>query len=404
MKKIINLFQLKGYWKLIIFVFLCAAAAALFQPYQSVFLKEMKNATSSQIGMFVSLNSIAGIFFSSLFAKISDKHNHRKGILTIALFSAIAGYIAYKYVKDFYLLLAISLVFIGISTMITAQMFAFAKDILESKVEDTEPYITILRTIVSFAWVFSPLLAAVLIKIPQYTGIIWGTIIGYVAAGIILHTFWGRKSKELVKTEKYTHEMVSGHKPYAYIIINFSVFTILESINVISNTNIPLYITDVLGYSSKYVGFLTGFSALVEIPCMIFLAYLSLKKIKIEYMVYCGIISSMIFFVMLKNVFSIHLIIFMFIFKSIFNAVYKGIGITFFQKMIPQNCGISTTLFTNTTRMGAIVGGVVVGSFGGYKKNFFLVAATMGAISFLLYLLGCKMEKHYNAKCSKGGE
>lgn len=59
MNKGVNI-KVKGYWQLIIF--LCAAAAALIQPYQSVFLREIKNATASQIGIFVSANSIAGIF------------------------------------------------------------------------------------------------------------------------------------------------------------------------------------------------------------------------------------------------------------------------------------------------------------------------------------------------------
>lgn len=401
MKKIINLFQLKGYWKLIVFVFLCAAASALFQPYQSVFLKEMKHATSSQMGLFVSLNSMAGIFFSSLFAKISDRPNYRKAILTLAIICAIIGYFCYKFVSDFHLLLAISSVFIGISTMITAQMFAFAKDILENTEKNTEPYITILRTVVSFAWVFSPLLASILINLPQYSGIIGGTIVSYAIAVIILHMLWDSNESRKESNNLNAIEKTNEHKPYICIIINFLVFTILESINVISNTNMPLYITDVLGYNNKYVGFLTGFSALMEIPCMMFLAYLSLKKVKTDYMVFCGILSGIIFFMSLRNISNIYMIAFVFIFKSIFSAVYKGIGITFFQKMIPQNCGISTTLFTNTTRMGAIVGGFIVGSIGGYKKDFFVVSTAMGTISFILYLLGCKMEKHYT-KLEKG--
>lgn len=384
--------KVKGFGKLIILIFSCATASALIQPYQSVFLQEMKNATSNQIGIFVSVNSLAGIFFSTVFSKISDRPNQRKKILSIALSNAIIGYICYEFIDDFYFLLISSLVFIGISTMTTAQMFAYAKDILGKEVKDTEPYITVLRTIVSFAWVFSPMLASVLVKIPKYQGIIGSVIVIYMIAFIILQLCF-RNLTEDIKVKLTDVEDIYEQKSYLYILINFFVFTILETMNVIANTNIPLYITKVLGYSNKYVGFLTAFSALMEIPCMLFLAYLSFKKIRVEYIIFYGISSGIIFFLLLKEVNSMHMIMLVFIFKAIFNAVYKGIGISFFQKMIPQNCGISTTLFTNTTRMGAIVGGIIIGSIGGYRNDFFFVAMTLGIISFLLYIWACIVEK-----------
>lgn len=391
MNKGVNI-KVKGYWQLIIFIFLCAAAAALIQPYQSVFLREIKNATASQIGIFVSANSIAGIFFSTLFSKISDRNNQRKIVLSMALCSAIIGYICYEFISNFYFLLVTSLVFIGISTMITAQMFAYAKDVLGKEVEDTEPYITVLRTFVSFAWVFSPMLASVLTKIPKYRGIIGGSIVCYIIAFLVLQLCFGNSAEE-IKDGADNNEDVYEHKAYLYIFINFSVFTILEAMNVIANSNIPLYITNILGYSNKYVGLLTALSALIEIPCMLFLAYLSFKGIRMEYIIFYGISSGIIFFLLLKQFNSIYMIMVVFIFKAIFNAIYKGIGISFFQKMIPQNCGISTTLFTNTTRMGSIVGGFVIGSIGGYQNDFFDVAAAMGIGSFLLYIWAYKSEK-----------
>lgn len=391
MNKKVN-FKVEGYGKLIFFVFFCATASALIQHYQSVFLQEIKNATSNQIGIFVSLNSIAGIFFSTLFSMVSDRFRQRKKILSMALCNAILGYICYLFIDEFFFLLISSSVFIGVSTMITAQIFAYAKDILRKEVNDTEPYITVLRTIVSFAWVFSPMLASMLIKIPKYKGIIGSAIVSYIIAFLILQFNFSTLTED-IKAELTHKEDIYEQKSNLYILINFLVFTLLEAMNVIANTNLPLYITKILGYSNKYVGFLTALSSLMEIPCMLFLAYLAFKKIRMEYIIFYGISSGIIFFLLLKEVNSMYMIMLIFVFKAIFNAVYKGIGISFFQKMIPQNCGISTTLFTNTTRMGSIVGGIIIGSIGGYKNNFFFVSMVMGIISFLLYIWACNVEK-----------
>ena len=175
--------------------------------------------------------------------------------------------------------------------------------------------------------------------------------------------------------------------------------------NVIANTNMPLYITNILGYGKKYVGYLTAFSALIEVPCMVILATLAIKKVNHKFIIGCGIISGCMFFLLAGSCSNIRIIIFVYIFKSIFNAVYKGIGIAFFQKMIPENCGISTTLFTNTTRVGAIVGGGIVGSYGSYKENFFAIAIIFGIFSLILYFVGESVSEHKFAKKNiQGGE
>ncbi len=76
--------------------------------------------------------------------------------------------------------------------------------------------------------------------------------------------------------------------------------------------------------------------------------------------------------------------------NAAFVAVSMGIGISYFQDFLPGQPGAATTLYTNTTRVGSITAGLIVGSVAelwGYRSVFF-ACATLTALAFCLLLWG----------------
>jgi hypothetical protein len=57
----------------------------------------------------------------------------------------------------------------------------------------------------------------------------------------------------------------------------FIVFVLLNAVNIVINTNLPLYVTETLGYANAYVGVITSVSALLEIPLTIAFAVASTR-------------------------------------------------------------------------------------------------------------------------------
>jgi len=73
--------------------------------------------------------------------------------------------------------------------------------------------------------------------------------------------------------------------------------------------------------------------------------------------------------------------------NAIFVGCMGGLGITFFQNMLPGRTGVASTLFTNTNQIGNIFGSLliaVVADIYGYKN---LYAANMMAAALALGLL-----------------
>lgn len=368
--------------KLSVLLFICSSASALVNPFLSIFLSQNLNASASQIGLFVSLNSISGIIISTILGRISDKASDGRIILAIAILAGLIGYILYALITQFYLLLIVSIIFIGLSSVINSQIFVYAKQNFDGD-EKSQSKITFLRTFVSIAWVSSPLLGALLDDKLGFNGLFLGTAISYLFSFIILIIFFKPKPKEYIEPKKND---VKKDKVYSnkYIIECFIVFTLLQVINTVLNTSVPLYVTENLHYGNAYIGIISSFAAFAEIPFMIILASLSIK-FPIKHLINAGIITCLCFLILLLYVNNIYLIIFIHILKAVFVSAYMGIGIAFFQDMMPNRYGTSTTLYTNTTRLGTILGGMVISMFSVSYSQIFIILIIICVLSLIVF-------------------
>ncbi len=384
--------------KLSILLFICSSASALVNPFLSIFLSQNLNASASQIGLFVSLNSISGIIISTILGRISDKASDGRLILAIAILAGLIGYILYALITQFYLLLIVSIIFIGLSSVINSQIFVYAKQNFDGD-EKSQSKITFLRTFVSIAWVSSPLLGALLDDKLGFNGLFLGTSISYLFSFIILIIFFKPKPKEHIEPKKND---VKKDKVYSnkYIVECFIVFTLLQVINTVLNTSVPLYVTENLHYGNAYIGIISSFAAFAEIPFMIILASLSIK-FPIKHLINAGIITCLCFLILLLYVNNIYLIIFIHILKAVFVSAYMGIGIAFFQDMMPNRYGTSTTLYTNTTRLGTILGGMVISMFSVSYPQIFIILIIICVLSLIVFNFADDGYKEFDTKIAK---
>lgn len=384
--------------KLSVLLFICSSASALVNPFLSIFLSQNLNASASQIGLFVSLNSISGIIISTILGRISDKASDGRIILAIAILAGLIGYILYALITQFYLLLVVSIIFIGLSSVINSQIFVYAKQNFNGD-EKSQSKITFLRTFVSIAWVSSPLLGALLDDKLGFNGLFLGTAISYLFSFIILIIFFKPKPKEHIKPKKND---VKKDKVYSnkYIIECFIVFTLLQVINTVLNTSVPLYVTENLHYGNAYIGIISSFAAFAEIPFMIILASLSIK-FPIKHLINAGIITCLCFLILLLYVNNIYLIIFIHILKAVFVSAYMGIGIAFFQDMMPNRYGTSTTLYTNTTRLGTILGGMVISMFSVSYSQIFIILIIICVLSLIVFNFADEGYKELDTRIAK---
>jgi SET family sugar efflux transporter-like MFS transporter len=386
MRANISLFlKSKNFIKMALFIFICSSASAVCSPFISLFLAQSINATPRQIGFFISMNSFSALIISTAIAYLSDKIGKRRLLLGIALFSGVIGYLFYSFIRNYFILLMVSVFLIGISTTTTTQLFAYAKELFHND-NMVGTKIATLRTFMSVAWVTSPLMGTFLNNKYGFKGLFFGTMAGYSSALLFLTLFFKNGvNNNYEKTPDSSNKKKRGNYNYITIIVYFCIFTFLQIVNTVLNTNIPLYITETLGYSNVYVGIITSFSAFVELPSILILASLSLK-IDDGKLIMAGILFGIIFLLLLCFITEIYLIILLHILKSVFVAAYMSLGISFFQNMVPTHYGVSTVLFMNTTRVGSIFSGVVIGLIGNKYIMMFILLIVICLISVFTFL------------------
>ncbi|MNJ68164.1 Sugar efflux transporter C [compost metagenome] len=74
------------------------------------------------------------------------------------------------------------------------------------------------------------------------------------------------------------------------------------------------------------------------------------------------------------------------IFSALFIAIVLGIGMTFFQDLVPKMIGTATTLYNNANILGSMGGGLLAGVIGEYYeiKTVILAAAILCLLGFVL--------------------
>jgi len=76
------------------------------------------------------------------------------------------------------------------------------------------------------------------------------------------------------------------------------------------------------------------------------------------------------------------------LFNAIFIGIIAGIGMLYFQDLMPGRAGSATTLFTNSISTGAILAGVLQGAivenFGHYQV--YCVATGLAVVALLLMM------------------
>lgn len=139
-----------------------------------------------------------------------------------------------------------------------------------------------------------------------------------------------------------------------------------------STINTALFITNNLGGTTSHVGLVSSICAALEIPFMIVLGLLSAKYSN-RILVFCGAIfgGAYYFVILISN--EIWQMLAAQILLAVFVAVISAIGISYIQDLLPSMPGYASTLYSNSSTIGRLIGSLVgggVASIVGYRYSF----------------------------------
>ncbi|CNH83492.1 sugar efflux transporter [Yersinia pekkanenii] len=341
--------------------FLSGIAGALQAPTLSLFLSTEVKVRPLWVGLFYTVNAIAGITVSFVLAKRSDSRGDRRKLIMVCYLMAVGNCLLFAFNRDYLTLITAGVLLASVANTAMPQIFALAREYADNSAREVVMFSSIMRAQLSLAWVIGPPLSFMLALNYGFT------LMFSIAAGIFVLSalvVWF-----ILPSVPRAEPVVDADAPVMAqgslfadknVRLLFIASMLMWTCNTMYIIDMPLYITANLGLPERLAGLLMGTAAGLEIPIMLLAGYL---------VRYFGKRKIMLFAVLAGVLFYTGLVLFKFktalmllqIFNAIFIGIVAGIGMLYFQDLMPGRAGAATTLFTNSISTGVILAGVLQG-------------------------------------------
>ncbi|GGJ29235.1 sugar efflux transporter [Deinococcus roseus] len=390
-----DLFQIPGYARLSVALTIFGIAVSYIMPFTSLFATTEAHMSKTQLGIFVTAMSVASILISTQLARMSDRVQDRKWILMFTLLCSAVGYLLFSVIRDFYVLLLIACTLLGAGSAAFPQLFAFARIRIQGQqVQNPELAISTLRTFFSLAWVVGPATGAVLLA---SLGFPWLYRIAALCTVLAAWIVWQFKSLKTTSVSSQPPRSLRMVLKSPTVMAIFSGFTLLSVAGALSQIVLPLRVVQDLHGSKEQVGLLFSLAAGLEIPFMIYFGIIASRLPKSLLIIGAAALQG-IYFLVLSQATAVWHIFPAQILAAVVISVTQGLGISYFQDLMPDEPGMATTLNANASRTGSILSGLLFGMLSSLLLNNQLFLLCMGMCWLCaLLLFGFGREKHLQA-------
>lgn len=388
LRQVLALFTIPNYGILIVSTLLLGICISFTYPFLSLFGVDEVGMSPSYLGYFMSITAISSVLISTVLGRLSDRYWGRKWVIILSVSAAIIGYILFIYVRSYYALLIIAFLSLGTASSAFPQMFAYAREeVNRSGAKQADMAINTLRMFFSLAWVIGPAIAALLLTSAGFQGLFLSAAATYGIVLVFVLVFLKNPNRQenVQRNEPPVNLRKFLLKPRIAGVL--SSFILLSVASAMSLVNLPLYVTRTLQGSQSDVGLLFSVAAAVEIPLLIGVGLLAAKYRKSN-LIKIGAIFAIAYYALVAATPIVWAIVPMQFLSAVTVSIIMGLGISYFQDLLPQEPGTATTLYSNTSVIGNMLGGIIAGSIAEWFdfRVVFIACAVMAAAAFLLLL------------------
>ncbi len=345
----------------LIVAFLTGIAGALQTPTLSLFLTNEVHVRPAMVGFFFTGSAVIGILVSQFLAGRSDRQGDRKQLIVVCCLLGVLACVLFAWNRNYFILLFIGVFLSSFGSTANPQMFALAREHADRTGREAVMFSSILRAQVSLAWVIGPPLAYALAMGFGFTAMYLSAAAAFIVCGIMVWLFLPSMRKENpVATGRL--EAPRTHRRDALLL--FSICTLMWGTNSLYIINMPLFIINELHLPEKLAGLMMGTAAGLEIPTMLIAGYYA-RRFGKRFLMRLSAVAGVLFYVGMLTVHTPALLLAMQVLNAIYIGILAGIGMLYFQDLMPGQAGAATTLYTNTTRVGWIIAGSLAGGSGG---------------------------------------
>lgn len=355
--------------------FMIGVAGALQAPTLSLFLSREVGVAPFWVGLFYTVNAIAGIGVSLALAKRSDRQGDRRKLIMFCCLMAVGNALLFAFNRHYLTLITCGVFLASLASTAMPQLFALAREYADSSAREVVMFSSIMRAQISVAWVIGPPLAFMLALNYGFTTM-YAIAAGIFVISLVMIAFWLPSVARVAQPADVPVTQISGWSDKNVRML-FIASTLMWTCNTMYIIDMPLWISSELGLPDSLAGVLMGTAAGLEIPAMILAGYY-VKRFGKRRMMVSAVIAGVLFYAGLLMFHSREALLGLQIFNAIFIGIIAGIGMLWFQDLMPGRAGSATTLFTNSISTGVILAGVIQGALAqsyGHAAVYWVIAA-----------------------------
>ena len=368
--------------------FMMGVAGALQAPTLSLFLSREVGAQPFWIGLFYTVNAIAGIGVSLWLAKRSDSQGDRRKLIIFCCLMAIGNALLFAFNRHYLTLITCGVLLASLANTAMPQLFALAREYADNSAREVVMFSSVMRAQLSLAWVIGPPLAFMLALNYGFT-VMFSIAAGIFTLSLVLIAFMLPSVARVELPSENALSMQGGWQD-SNVRMLFVASTLMWTCNTMYIIDMPLWISSELGLPDKLAGFLMGTAAGLEIPAMILAGYY-VKRYGKRRMMVIAVAAGVLFYTGLILFHSLLALMTLQLFNAVFIGIVAGIGMLWFQDLMPGRAGAATTLFTNSISTGVILAGVIQGAIA-QSWGHFAVYWVIAVISVVALFLTAKVK------------
>ncbi|EKE0006596.1 sugar efflux transporter SetA [Escherichia coli] len=368
--------------------FMMGVAGALQAPTLSLFLSREVGAQPFWIGLFYTVNAIAGIGVSLWLAKRSDSQGDRRKLIIFCCLMAIGNALLFAFNRHYLTLITCGVLLASLANTAMPQLFALAREYADNSAREVVMFSSVMRAQLSLAWVIGPPLAFMLALNYGFT-VMFSIAAGIFTLSLVLIAFMLPSVARVELPSENALSMRGGWQD-SNVRMLFVASTLMWTCNTMYIIDMPLWISSELGLPDKLAGFLMGTAAGLEIPAMILAGYY-VKRYGKRRMMVIAVAAGVLFYTGLIFFHSRMALMTLQLFNAVFIGIVAGIGMLWFQDLMPGRAGAATTLFTNSISTGVILAGVIQGAIA-QSWGHFAVYWVIAVISVVALFLTAKVK------------
>ena len=354
--------------------FMMGIAGALQAPTLSLFLSREVGVEPFWVGLFYTVNAIAGIAVSLALARRSDSRGDRRKLIMFCCLMAVGNALLFAFNRHYLTLITCGVMLASIANAAMPQLFALAREYADSSAREVVMFSSVMRAQLSLAWVIGPPLAFMLALNYGFTAMFSiAAVIFAVSLTLIALTLPSVARVE--QPADVLKNQIRGWKD-GNVRMLFIASTLMWTCNTMYIIDMPLWISSDLGLPDSLAGILMGTAAGLEIPAMILAGYY-VKYFGKRKMMVTAVVAGVLFYVGLIFFHSHAALLALQLFNAVFIGIVAGIGMLWFQDLMPGRAGAATTLFTNSISTGVILAGIIQGALAqsfGHSAVYWVIA------------------------------